>query len=115
MCIRDSIITNDLAVVSGQPITSQLVAVVGQPSGMASSLTSTQEMADLAISFVAKTRRQSDQLAKTHFKDTVVDYRDDNRQMWKFIEQGDEEEAFDEQRKVEPARSSKACRRAITM
>jgi nitric oxide reductase NorD protein len=63
---------------------------------------STQEVADLAISFVAKTRRQSDQLAKAHFKDTVIDYRDDNRQMWKFIEQGDEEEAFDEKRKVEP-------------
>jgi len=62
----------------------------------------TQDMADLAISFVAKTRRQSDQLAKTHFKDTVIDYRDDNRQMWKFIEEGDEEEAFDEPRKIEP-------------
>src|SRR3989338_8127703 len=34
---------------------------------------STPEMAALAISFVAKTRRQSDQLAKIHFKDTVVD------------------------------------------
>jgi nitric oxide reductase NorD protein len=68
---------------------------------------STQEMVDLAISFVAKTRRQSDQLAKTHFKDTVVDYRDDNRHMWKFIEQGDEEEAFDEQRKVEPGEELK--------
>lgn len=63
---------------------------------------STQEMADLAISFVAKTRRQSDQLAKTHFKDTVIDYRDDNRHMWKFIEEGDEEESFDEERKSEP-------------
>jgi len=63
---------------------------------------STPEMAALAISFVAKTRRQSDQLAKIHFKDTVVDYRDDNRQMWKFIEEGDEEEAFDAPRKIEP-------------
>jgi hypothetical protein len=67
----------------------------------------TQEMADLAISFVAKTRRQSDQLAKTHFKDTVIDYRDDNRQMWKFIEEGDEEEAFDEERKIEPGEELK--------
>ncbi|HEY8887787.1 MAG TPA: VWA domain-containing protein [Gallionella sp.] len=67
----------------------------------------TQEMADLAISFVAKTRRQSDQLAKTHFKDTVIDYRDDNRQMWKFIEEGDEEEAFDEERKIEPEKEIK--------
>ena len=68
---------------------------------------STQEMADLAISFVAKTRRQSDQLAKTHFKDTVIDYRDDNRQMWKFIEEGDEEEKFDEERKSEPSEELK--------
>src|SRR5574340_678444 len=63
---------------------------------------STLEMADLAVLFVAKTRLQSDQLAKIHFTDTVVDYRDDNRQMWKFIEEGDEEEAFDEPRKIEP-------------
>lgn len=68
---------------------------------------STSEMADLAVSFVTKTRRQSDQLAKTHFKDTVVDYRDDNRQMWKFIEEGDEEEAFDEGRKIEPGEELK--------
>ena len=68
---------------------------------------STQDMADLAVSFVAKTRRQSDQLAKTHFKDTVVDYRDDNRQMWKFIEEGDEEEAYDEPRKIEPGEELK--------
>jgi len=68
---------------------------------------STQEIADLAVSFVARTRRQSDQLAKIHFKDTVVDYRDDNRQMWKFIEEGDEEEAFDEPRKIEPGEAIK--------
>jgi len=68
---------------------------------------STQEIADLAIAFVTRTRRQSDQLAKTHFKDTVVDYRDDNRQMWKFIEEGDEEEAFDEPRKIEPGEEIK--------
>ncbi|MCX7145642.1 MAG: VWA domain-containing protein, partial [Sulfuritalea sp.] len=47
-------------------------------------------------------RRQSDQLAKVHFDDTVIDYRDDNRQLWRFIEEGDEEEAFDEERKLEP-------------
>jgi uncharacterized protein YoaH (UPF0181 family) len=63
---------------------------------------STSEIAALALSYVAKTRRQSDQLAKIHFADTVVDYRDDNRHLWKFIEAGDEEEAFDEKRKIEP-------------
>ncbi|MDH4233817.1 MAG: VWA domain-containing protein [Gallionella sp.] len=67
----------------------------------------TQEIADLAVAFVAKTRRQSDQLAKIHFEDTVVSYRDDNRQMWKFIEEGDEEEAFDEPRKIEPGEELK--------
>jgi len=63
---------------------------------------STAEMASLALTYVARTRRQSDQFAKVHFADTVVDYRDDNRQLWKFIEEGDEEEAFDEPRKLEP-------------
>jgi hypothetical protein len=64
--------------------------------------TGTQDMADLGVSFITKTRLKSDNLANTHFADTVIDYRDDNRQMWKFIEEGDEEEAFDEPRKVEP-------------
>ncbi len=63
---------------------------------------STPEIASLALSYVARTRRQSDQFAKVHFDDTVVDYRDDNRQLWKFIEAGDEEEAFDQERKIEP-------------
>lgn len=63
---------------------------------------STREIAALALSYVAKTRLQSDQFAKVHFDDTVVDYRDDNRQLWKFIEAGDEEESFDEKRKIEP-------------
>jgi hypothetical protein len=68
---------------------------------------STQEISELAIAFVVRTRLQSDNLPKTHFKDTVVDFRDDNRQMWKFIEEGDEEEAFDEQRKIEPGEELK--------
>jgi hypothetical protein len=62
---------------------------------------STDEIAGLALAYVARTRRQSDQLAKVHFADTVIDYRDDNRQLWQFIEEGDEEEAFDEERKLE--------------
>lgn len=69
---------------------------------MADGSSSTSEIAGLALSYVAKTRRPSDQFAKVHFDDTVVDYRDDNRQLWKFIEEGDEEEAFDEKRKIEP-------------
>ena len=62
--------------------------------------TGTAAMAELALAYVAKTRRQSDQYAKVHFDDTVIDYRDDNRQLWKFIEEGDEEEAFDEPRQL---------------
>jgi hypothetical protein len=69
---------------------------------MAQGESSTQEIAELAVLFGARTRLQSDQLPRIHFKDTEVDYRDDNRQLWKFIEQGDEEEAFDQQRKAEP-------------
>ena len=63
---------------------------------------STKEIAALALSYVAKTRRQSDQFARVRFDDTVIDYRDDNRNLWRFIEAGDEEESFDEQRKIEP-------------
>ncbi len=62
----------------------------------------TAEIAALALAYVTQTRRPSDQLATIHFDDTVIDYRDDNRQLWKFIEEGDEEEAFDAERKLEP-------------
>ncbi|WP_322629610.1 nitric oxide reductase activation protein NorD [Halothiobacillus sp.] len=69
---------------------------------MTQEITTTEDIAQLALSYVARTRRQSDQLAKVYFDNTVIEYRDDNRQLWKFIEAGDEEEAFDEQRKIEP-------------
>jgi nitric oxide reductase activation protein len=62
---------------------------------------STEEIADLAISYVARTRRQSDQFAKMYFDNTEVDYRDDNRHMWRFHEQSDDEEMFDDHRKIE--------------
>jgi uncharacterized protein YegL/uncharacterized protein YoaH (UPF0181 family) len=68
---------------------------------MAKGTSSTEEIADLAISYVARTRRQSDQFAKVHFADTEVDYRDDNRHMWRFHEQSDDEEMFDDHRKLE--------------
>lgn len=63
---------------------------------MAQGQSSTAEVANLAISFGARTRLQTDQLPNVHFTDTEIDYRDDNRHMWKFIELGDEEEIFDE-------------------
>lgn len=64
-------------------------------AAMASGQSSTKEMASLGLSFVARTRRQSDQSSKVHFKDTEVFYRDDNRHLWQFIEEGDEEEMWD--------------------
>jgi hypothetical protein len=56
----------------------------------------TRTMADLALAYVTRTRRQSDQLAKVHFDNTVVDYRDDNRHLWVYIEDSDDEEFFDD-------------------
>ena len=64
---------------------------------------STQEMADIAVAFVARTRRQSDQLPKVHFLDTEIDYRDDNRHMWRFLENSDDEEQFEETRQADSA------------
>jgi len=60
---------------------------------------SLDEIAKVAISFIARTRRPSDLQANVRFEDTEVDYRDDNRHMWKFIEEGDEEEMFEAEQK----------------
>lgn len=75
---------------------------------MAQGESSTLDIASLALSYVAKTRRQSDQLPKTWFKDTEVDYRDDNRHMWRFHELSDDEEMFEEHRAAAPAEDTKA-------
>ena len=56
----------------------------------------TTEIASLALAYVAKTRRQSDQFANVHFDDTVIDYRDDNRHLWQYIEDSDDEDFFDD-------------------
>ncbi len=50
------------------------------------------DIADIALSFIARTRRQSDALPNTYFDNTEVDYRDDNRHLWIYIERGDDEE-----------------------
>ena len=64
---------------------------------------STQAMQTLALQHATRTRRQSDQLARVYFADTVVSYRDDNRHLWRFIEAGDEEDSFaDERPAAEP-------------
>jgi hypothetical protein len=68
---------------------------------MAQGDSGTQQIADLAVSFIARTRRQSDQLPKVHFLDTEIDYRDDNRHMWRFHELSDDEEQFEPQRQAQ--------------
>ena len=54
---------------------------------------STEEMVDMGVKFIAQTREQADLSAKVFFEGTEVDYRDDNRLMWRFFEEGDEEES----------------------
>ena len=64
---------------------------------------STAAMAQLALEWAARTRRQSDQLAQVRFADTGVAWRDDNRHLWTFIEDGDEEDtAPDAPRRAAP-------------
>ncbi|EXI82632.1 MAG: Nitric oxide reductase activation protein [Candidatus Accumulibacter appositus] len=65
---------------------------------MAQGESSSEEIAELALAYIARTRRQSDQLADVHFTDTEIGYRDDNRHLWRFHELSDDEEMFDEQR-----------------
>ncbi len=52
---------------------------------------SSREMAELGLLFIARTRRESDFLPRIIFEDTEVDYRDDNRHLWMFIEAGEDE------------------------
>jgi nitric oxide reductase activation protein len=68
---------------------------------MAQPENSTGEVAALAISYIARTRRQADLSANVYFTDTEVGYRDDNRHLWRYIEEGDEEEMFEEERRPE--------------
>lgn len=75
---------------------------------LAAGPSTTGDMAGLALSYVAKTRRQSDQYATVHFHDTVVDYRDDNRHLWRFIEDSDDEDFFDDPDKKQARESAVA-------
>jgi nitric oxide reductase NorD protein len=60
----------------------------------------TKAIADLAVAFGARTRHQSDQLPNVFFDNTEVDYRDDNRHMWRYYEDSDDEEQFEQQRQT---------------
>ncbi len=61
---------------------------------------STAEMEELGIQFMARTRRASDASANVWFKDTEIPYRDDNRNLWRFHELDDDEDFA-----VEPTRT----------
>jgi len=56
---------------------------------------SSEEVASLALSFIARTRTQDDLLPKIYFDNTEAPYRDDNRHLWIYIENSDEEEMFE--------------------
>jgi nitric oxide reductase NorD protein len=58
---------------------------------MAAGNTATHDMVGLGVHFIVETRQPSDSSPKVHFDDTEIDYRDDNRLMWRFFEDGDEE------------------------
>jgi len=55
----------------------------------------TKDSVNIGLGFITRTRRQEDQAGRIYFDNTTVDYRDDNRRLWVFIEEGDEEEQFD--------------------
>ncbi len=64
-------------------------------AAMAEGESSSPDMASLALAFIARMRRQSDLSPKVYFQDTEVDYRDDNRHLWIYIENSDEDEIFE--------------------
>ncbi len=71
-----------------------LVTVAAFHKLMAAGEPGSTEIIGIALDFITRTRRQEDQAAKVYFNNTVIDYRDDNRHLWVFIEEGDEEEQF---------------------
>ncbi len=77
--------------------------------GTGAGTSSTEAMADLALHYVARSRRPSDQFATVWFEDTAASYRDDNRHLWRFIENSDDEDFFDDAQKAQkPAAESLA-------
>jgi nitric oxide reductase NorD protein len=68
---------------------------------MAAGNTATRDMVDLGVHFISQTRKPSDSSPRVYFDDTEIGYRDDNRLMWRFFEDGDEEMYETRPRKVE--------------
>lgn len=59
---------------------------------MATGESTTADSLSLGLGYLIKTRGSSDALAKVYFENTEVTYRDDNRAMWVFIEEFDEDD-----------------------
>jgi len=68
---------------------------------MANGTSSTRAMLDMGVEFITRTRQKEDFGPNVWFEDTLVDYRDDNRLLWQFIEEGDEE-TFPDQSQAHP-------------
>ena len=69
---------------------------------MDSGKSTTSDSLSLGVSYLIKTRNKSDALPSVYFENTEVTYRDDNRSMWLFIEDFDEEDnIFEHQKKTE--------------
>lgn len=58
---------------------------------MAKGNTRTVDIQLLGVQFIAESKVASDSSGNVYFNNTEVEYRDDNRMMWLFIEEGDEE------------------------
>ncbi|MFA6014100.1 MAG: VWA domain-containing protein [Gallionellaceae bacterium] len=58
---------------------------------MARGNTRTFDIQLLGVQFISESKVASDSSGKVYFNNTEVEYRDDNRMMWLFIEEGDEE------------------------
>ncbi|MDD2929039.1 MAG: VWA domain-containing protein [Sideroxydans sp.] len=56
---------------------------------------SSAEMSSVALAFIARIRGQRDLTATMYFDNTEVSYRDDNRHLWIYIEESDEDEMFE--------------------
>ncbi len=65
---------------------------------MREEITQTKDIVNIAISFIARSRRQEDQAAKMYFDNTEITFRDDNRHLWIYIEASDDEEEFEDLR-----------------
>jgi hypothetical protein len=62
---------------------------------MAKGASTSAEMASVALAFIARTRGQRDLSPNIYFDNTEVSYRDDNRHLWIYIEESDEDEMFE--------------------